>query len=66
MIEEEVSASLNLLNLSDDDFHVGEMLLYLWEGHTAHARIETITFGADSVLRYRVNTLSGDEIDTPT
>ena len=52
------------IDLSDDIFHVGETLLYLKEGRTTYARIEKITLGPDSVLRFKVKTSSGDEIET--
>ena len=67
LIEEEAEdkpASSKLVDLSDENFNVGETLLYLKEGRATYVRIERIALGQDSVLRFIVKTSSGDEIET--
>ena len=62
--DEEDTPAPNIVDLSDEIFHVGETLLYLKEGRATYAKIEKITLDSDSVLRFKVKTSSGEEIDT--
>ena len=51
-----------IIELSDDIFHIGETLLYSNAGHTCYVKIEKILLDENGVLRFRVRSAANEVI----